>query len=334
VLGERFEAEIREQPGVWNRLAESDLAQQLSRAIGQHDVVLLGSGSSLFVAQLGALALRRRGIRAHALAATEAPQDHAAYRSSIVIACSQSGESEDLLRALDVLQPATLVALTNTANSTLGRRASLTLDVSAGAERAVPASKSVSASAAILLWAAASPGATRTGRGQALAATAARVNDWLGGRGVERVREAAAKIAAQRSVIVVGTGYGLPIALESALKLKEASYVHAEGFAAGEFRHGSAAILDPSCALIGIVNDASRAVVERPLRAAREAGSQCYAIGGPLGELHALGPEDGSVFASLAWLVTAQMLALWVGRACGVDSDAPRGLAKIVLNRT
>src|SRR5579884_375298 len=149
MLGAHFEREIREQPDVWRSIAESKKAEMLAGAIRDRDVVLLGSGSSLFMAQLGALALRRRGIRAHALAATEAPLDNIAYRNAVVIACSQSGRSTDLLDALDILAPKELIALTNTADSPLGQRANLTIDVGAGLEIAVPASKSVTASAAI-----------------------------------------------------------------------------------------------------------------------------------------------------------------------------------------
>ncbi|MGA3037329.1 MAG: hypothetical protein ABSE64_07555 [Vulcanimicrobiaceae bacterium] len=98
--GERFEREIREQPAVWRRIAESSKAQELARAIGNGPVCLVGSGSSLFVAQLGALALRRRGIVASALAATEARFDRETYRNGCVIALSQSGRSSDVLAAL------------------------------------------------------------------------------------------------------------------------------------------------------------------------------------------------------------------------------------------
>jgi hypothetical protein len=132
MLGAHFESEIREQPDVWRAIARSDQAQTLAHAIRDRDVVLLGSGSSLYMAQLGALALRRRGIRAHALAATEAPLDNVAYRNATVIACSQSGRSADLLATLDVLQPKDLIALTNTADSELARRANLTIDLGAG----------------------------------------------------------------------------------------------------------------------------------------------------------------------------------------------------------
>lgn len=331
MLGAQFEREIREQPDVWRAIASSDKAETLARAIRGRDVVLLGSGSSLFVSQLGALALRRRGIRAHALAATEAPLDNAAYQNAVVIACSQSGRSTDLIDALDVLQPKTLIALTNTPDSMLGQRANVTIDVGSGPEIAVPASKSVTSTAAILLWAAGLMSGEHSRSSASLQETAEDVRGWLDGPEVDTVREAAQRIARRRSVVIVATGYGLPIAYEFALKLKEASYIHAEGFSAGEFRHGSAAMLDATCAIIGIVDDVSRHVVNRPLNEAVQAESLRYVIGGHLGDIPLLGPVVGVAFNTLAWLVAAQMVALHVGRARYVESDAPRGLTKTML---
>lgn len=331
MLGARFEQEIREQPDVWRSIAASDKAETLARAIRDRDVVLLGSGSSLFMSQLGALALRRRGIRAHALAATEAPLDNAAYRNAVVIACSQSGRSTDLLDALEVLQPKHLIALTNSVDSPLCERANICIDVGSGPEVAVPASKSVTATAAILLWAAGLMSGTHARSAETLIETAEDVRSWLDGQDVVLVHEAAQRIGRRRSVVIVATGYGLPVAHEFALKLKEASYIHAEGFSAGEFRHGSAAMLDATCAIIGIVDDVSRHVVNRPLVEAVQAESLRYVIGGHIGDIPLLGPVTGEAFNTLAWLVAAQMIGLHVGRARYVESDAPRGLSKTMM---
>ncbi|MBV8363407.1 MAG: SIS domain-containing protein, partial [Candidatus Eremiobacteraeota bacterium] len=134
--------------------------------------------------------------------------------------------------------------------------------------------------------------------------------------------------ARRRSVVIVASGYGVPIANEFALKLKEASYIHAEGFAAGEFRHGSAAMLDATCAIIGIVDEVSRNVVNRPLVEAVQAESLRYVIGGHIGDIPLLGPVVGEAFNTLAWLTAAQMISLYVGHARHVESDAPRGLSK------
>lgn len=332
MLGEHFEREIREQPDVWRAIAQSDKAERLAHALRGRDIVLLGSGSSLFMAQLGALAFRRRGLRAHALAATEAPLDNAAYRNAIVIAVSQSGQSADLIAALDILAPRELIALTNTFDSPLVERANLTIDVGAGIEHAVPASKSVTGTAAILLWAAGLLAASSHPRSaQALVETAEDVRSWLDGPDVEDVRLAAQRIARRRSVVIVAAGYGVPIANEFALKLKEASYIHAEGFSAGEFRHGSAAMLDAGCAIIGVIDEDARNVVNAPMREALQAETLRYVIGGHLGDIPLLGPVSGFAFNTLAWLVAAQMTALYAGRARYVESDTPRGLTKTML---
>jgi len=330
VLGAHFEAEIREQPDVWRRIAASDGARRFAAAVAGRDVLFLGSGSSLFVGMLGALAFRRRAIRAAALAATEARFDNAAYRDACVVALSQSGRSTDLLEALDLLAPSRLVALTNDAGSPLAQRAEIVIDALAGPEHAVPASKSVTSMAAILLWAAALTGGKKNRSAETLTETAEDVRGWLDGDGVAGVVAAAQRIARRRNVALVAAGYGVPVAYEIALKIKEASYVHAEGFPAGEFRHGSSAMLDASSAIIGIVDEASRDIVHRPLAEAAEAEAARYVIGARSGDIPVLGPATGEAFNTLAWLVAGQYLALSIGRANYVESDAPRGLSKWV----
>jgi glutamine---fructose-6-phosphate transaminase (isomerizing) len=328
MLGTNFEREIREQPDVWERLARSGKAAQLAGALGD-DVILIGSGSSLFAAELGALALRRRAIRAQAVPATEARLDHCAFEHKTVIAISQSGRSADLFDALDVLLPNRLIALTNNADSPLAAKADTVVDVGAGREIAVPASKSVTATVAILLWAASLAGGEDSRSQGVLEATARDIRRWLQGAGVDDVAAAGAQIAQLQSAIVLGSDYGLPVARETALKLKEASYLHAEGFAAGEFRHGSVAMVDASCAVIAIVDDDALPVVRAPMREVEGSGALRYAIGtSGITGVQRLGPSVAEAYNTLAWLVTAQLLALHTARARGVESDAPRGLVK------
>jgi len=331
-FGLRFEQEIFAQPDVWAAIAASDRAERLAQAI-DGDVLFVGSGSSLFAGQLGAVALRRRGVRAHALAATEARLDHGAYAGSVVVALSQSGRSTDLLAALDALTPRRLVALTNTVDSPLGARADVTIDIGAGDEIAVPASKSVTGTAAILLWAASLVGGDQRRTAPMLIETADAVRRWLASDDLAPVIAAGSDLGAKNNVVVLGSAYGLPIAREFALKLKEASYVHAEGFAAGEFRHGSIAMVDDSYGAIAIVDDVAYETVARPLRECAAAGARCFSVGSPpIDLIPRLGPRIDGSFNSLAWLVTAQLLALYAGRARKIESDAPRGLTKALVS--
>jgi glutamine---fructose-6-phosphate transaminase (isomerizing) len=330
-LGRNFEREIREQPAVWRRIAGSGVAEALACALSD-PVVLVGSGSSLFVAQLGALALRRRAIHAQALAATEARLDHRAYEKSVVIAVSQSGQSADVLSALNDLHPRATVALTNAPDSPLARRADVVLDVQAGPEVAVPASKSVTASAAILLWAASIAGGQEGRSGDVLVRAADEVERWLADSGPRDVFAAAPLFAERPHVAVLGSDYGLPVAREIALKLKEASYVHAEGFAAGEFRHGSVSMVDDSFAVVGIVDADALPTVARPLREVQNSGAIRYSIGSEtIDDVTKLGPRVVAAYNTLGWFVTGQLLALFCARARGIDCDSPRGLTKALV---
>jgi glucosamine--fructose-6-phosphate aminotransferase (isomerizing) len=324
-LGTHFEREIREQPEAWVRIARSDAAARLAAAL-EGEIVLVGSGSSLFAAQLGAIALRRRGVTAHAVAATEAQGDAKAYQHRVVVAISQSGRSSDVLRALDALQPSRTIALTNTIDSPLAARAGMTIDIVAGPEEAIPATK-------ILLGAASLVAGEHSRDADVLIHTAQTIGAWLGGSGVDPVVRASVAIAARHDVMVLGTDYGAPIAREAALKFKEATYLHAEGFEAGEFRHGSAAMIDASSVVLGIMDRDALEIVGRPLREARKSGALRYVIGSTTVDgIAMLGPAVEDAYNTLGWLVTVQLLALYVARARGINSDNPRGLTKAIVS--
>jgi glucosamine--fructose-6-phosphate aminotransferase (isomerizing) len=325
--GGQFEAEIREQPAVLARIAASHAARELDAAIGEREPLFIGSGSSLFVAQLAALAWRRMGRRAAALAASEARFEADGDRGACVVAFSQSGRTVDVLAALDALVPARTIALTNDLASPLALRADVAIYVGAGSERAVPASKSVTATAAIALWAAARGTAADA---EALTAAAAAIGAWLDADALTHADRIAGNFEAAHSIVVIGAGYGVPVASEVALKIKESSYHHAEAFGAGEFRHGSTAILDKTRGLIGIVDESSRAAVGGVLDVARAARAVTVTLGDALPGFAAFGPPASGRFALLSWIVAGQLFALALARRAGIDSDTPRGLQKFL----
>jgi glucosamine--fructose-6-phosphate aminotransferase (isomerizing) len=156
----------------------------------------------------------------------------------------------------------------------------------------------------------------------------------MDGPKIEDVARAARRIALRRSVAVLGSDYGWPVARETALKIKEASYLHAEGFAAGEFRHGSIAMIDASSAVIGIVDRDALQTVAAPMREIRATEALRYLIGTEtIDDVPCLGPVVDDPYNTLAWLVTAQLLALYAARSRQVDSDKPRAIAKALIER-
>jgi glutamine---fructose-6-phosphate transaminase (isomerizing) len=328
--GRQFEAEIREQPGVLTRIAASDAAAQLVAAIGDRSPLFIGSGSSYFVAQLAMLAWHRAGRQAAALAASEARLGDRAQRDRCIVAISQSGRTADVLAALDALAPARTIALTNDRASPLGARADVTIDALAGAERAVPASKSVTAMAALALWSAARVAGEDARIAEELTQSATGLRAWLDGAAPAQSAELAVLLEPVRSIVIVGSGFGVPVASEIALKIKEASYRHAEGMGAGEFRHGSTAMLDPRRGVVGILDVFGRTPVEAVLERARAGGAAALTLGAGLTGMPGSSPPAMGRFAPLGWIAGGQMLALALARAAGIDSDAPRGLRKFL----
>ncbi len=330
-LGTHFETEIRQQPSCWRKLAASDAPARLAASIEGDEVCFIGSGSSLVAGELGAIAFLRCGLRAYALAATEAAFAIQGKRDAMVVAISQSGQSGDLLKALDAIVPRRLVAVTSDASSPLAQRANNVIELDVGIEEAIPATKSVSTTMALLLLAASHRMGTSQADGAALVHAAEAVAVWLGNESAD-MTEYSRQIAVRPSIAILGSGYGYPVARELALKFKEASYLHAEAFAAGEFRHGSMAMLDPSHSVFAIGDNASAATIAPQLEAARELQALCLTIGVDIAGVQRvdriLAPKP---FELLGWLTAGQMLALAAGRARFVDSDAPRGLTKYVL---
>ena len=325
-LGERFAAEVAEQPAIWRALARAPESGDLRAVFRDGPVLLLGSGSSFFVAELAARMFRCNGYAAFALAATDVAANRPPFTPASIVAFSQSGRSADVLAALDGWPRVRCIAVTNDPSSPLARRAHGTIALGAGNERAVPATKSVTAMAAVvLLAAAASEDAARA----SLVVAADALEDWLGGEDPELVRAVPA-LASASSFIVAGSGDGIPVAGEIALKCKESTYRHAEGVAAGEFRHGGVALLDAARALVvlaGADDGAQRTLTAAAVRA----GAVTVALGAPAPDrAPRIGPDVPPAYTVLGWIAAGQRLALELGRFLGVDGDAPRNITKVI----
>lgn len=328
-LGVHFETEIRQQPVRWRAMAASDAPAKLAAAIEGEEVCFIGSGSSLIAGELGAIALMRCGVRANALPSTEAAFAMEGIHDGTVVAISQSGRSADILAALDHITPRRLIAITNDPSSPLAARADDTIELGVGTENAIPATKSVSTTMVLLLLAASHRKGTLEHDAREMIRTADAVALWLGGETAD-MPEQSRRIAGRRSIAILGSGYGFPVARELALKFKEASYSHAEAFAAGEFRHGNMAMLDESYTVLATGDADSRTQLAPQLEGARNLQALCYAIGVDMAGIDRLGPIVPGQFQMLGWLAAGQMLALHVGRTRFVDSDSPRGLAKFL----
>jgi len=332
--------EIAEQPAVLRRLAaqQSEAAQRLADTIMQASTVhLVGCGSAAHAARCGEYLFSRVACRqANCVVGSEFGylEDFLNERS-VVVGLSQSGETIDLLESMKSarLRHAHLSALVNVEGSSLYRLVDDPILLGAGPERCVLATKSFTAKLAVLLMAAyAARGRIEAGR--ALVEQAAdEIQSLLSNGRVEQLRSLARRIAGAEHLYVIGRGPSYPMALEAALKIKEVSYLHAEGFAGGELKHGVIALIDDGtpCMVLAPNDETFRAILSGAEEIKARGG---YIIGispvaSDVWDEHIVVADVGEA-ASIVNAVPPQVLAYELALTRGLDPDKPRNLAKSV----
>ncbi len=262
---------------------------------------------------------------------------------TLAILVSQSGETADTLAALRYLKgrAACVVGLVNVATSTIAREADVVLPIHAGVEIGVASTKAFTCQLTVL--ALLSIEAARV-RGTDMAEELAAMRSLPGHvaaaiAACAPIEEIAARIAEARDVLFLGRGPMYPLALEGALKLKEISYIHAEGYASGELKHGPIALVDAAVPVVvmapsgplfdkGVSNmqevmaRAGRVLLISDEAGLAEAGAGTWA--------RLAMPRMPEAIAPIAYAVPAQLLAYHAAVAMGTDVDQPRNLAKSV----
>ena len=319
-LGAGFALDVAEQPAVLRRvLATNEAALLEARRLvaAAPSVRLLGTGSSRHAAGLGAAALELAGVRADAPPAPGAAVPSPVLRpGDVLVAVSQSGETPALVlearRAREL--GCAVVAVTN-AGGTLARVADVALDCTAGPERVVAASKSVTSSA-LLLAALAGGGRDRADTHHDATALVADLADAVD----ELLRaDLTRAVAGAHPTHVVAGGLGAEhVAAEVALKLAETCGRLASSEPLVEHLHGPVAAPATTLALVDPSDPNARSLSGDVVRAGAD----------PSYEL-VLPSLDDPVGAAVLRLVAGQLVALAWARRTGVDADAPRGLSKV-----
>jgi glucosamine--fructose-6-phosphate aminotransferase (isomerizing) len=335
-----MEKEIAEQPSVLRDVAarKGAAAQALADEIAAaRDVYLIGCGTAYHAAIAGRYLLAEIAGRSvsTAVASEMALVVPTLGPGSLVLAFSQSGETIDVLEAVRAARArgARIAAVVNAEGSALDRFADLSVLLECGPERCVLATKSYTAKMAIMqLTAHALAGDLDTGKSevcdaatsiQALIDSEAKNGDVL---------KVARHVADHQHMFVLGRHRNYPQALEAALKIKEVSYMHAEGFASGELKHGVIALITHGTpTLILAPDDDFR---REALAAAAEVHARgAYTIGlSPRAEdeFDAYLQLRGGAGGPYEVAVLAQMLAYRLALLRGCDPDKPRNLAKSV----
>src|SRR5688500_4517769 len=265
---------------------------------------------------------------------------------TLVIGVSQSGETADTLAPLKLAaeRGATIIVVTNVVGSAITREADAVCYLQAGPEVAVASTKAFVTQVLVLQMIALqlarmrgtlSPSRLRT-YGQALRSLPRQAAETL--KLAAQIKKLARRYAHVRDFIFIGRGVGFPIAMEGALKLKELSYVHAEGYAAGELKHGPIALLDPETPLVAIATrGAIYEKVTSNVAEARARSAPVIAIateGDDQIDRYAQDvlyvPDVPEAISPVIAVLPLQLLAYEVAVARGTDVDQPRNLAKSV----
>ncbi|AFL89092.1 glucosamine 6-phosphate synthetase [Terriglobus roseus DSM 18391] len=321
------------------------------------EIVIAASGSSRHASLVAELLIEdRSGIAVDVEYASEySYRSEHALKSASVLVVSQSGETVDTLLALRKANKAghQTMAITNVAGSTMAREATVSMPTAAGRERAIPATKSFTAQllnlyVLSLLAAEERKALTEADRARLLAEAAAlpesvrrQLPIWE-----STVRSIAETLHKARTFLFVGRSVHYPIAREGALKLKESSYLHAEGYPSGELKHGPNALVSKESPLVMIatVDRSDSESVERYEKVVqlmsdmRTQGAMIVAIANTgdtaVAELadHVIPVDE----ATEALLTICEVIPLQIFSYCmaiqnGIDVDNPRNLNKAVL---
>lgn len=254
---------------------------------------------------------------------------------SLVIAISQSGETADTLEAIEIAKSrgATIISIVNVETSTMARISDIVIPLRAGPEKAVASTKATTSQMAILtLLAYALDGRLDEGR-QMLIAAQSKINDMINPRYEERINDLSDQIKDSKDIVIIGRGSNYPIALEAAIKLQEVSYIHAEGFAGGELKHGPIALITEGtpCIVITANDDSKPEILSNAMEVKARGG---YIIG--------VGPENAEVFdtwikvpdvaeaSPIVNIIPIQILSYKLALTKQNNPDMPRNLAKSV----
>ncbi|HSW97710.1 MAG TPA: glutamine--fructose-6-phosphate transaminase (isomerizing) [Candidatus Saccharimonadales bacterium] len=333
--------EIHEQPLVIENAATNldsevqHLAELIKNAFG---TFMLGCGTASYAALAGTYLFSRiakKHINFSIGSEFEYLEDYLTPES-LIIAISQSGETIDVIESINKAKEknAKIVALVNVLGSTLYRISDEKIVLGAGPEMAVISTKAYIAMVSVLILLAFATADQLRKAKEMLTNAAENVKMILDENYLQRIDQIAQSISKKDHIYILGRGISYAVALEAALKIKETSYVHAEGFAGGEMKHGVIALIekDTPCIIFAPNDETYDEIISN---AAEVKARGAYVIG--------IGPKNSQVFNEwfetadvqeatlIPQIVISQLLAYYLAKARGLkDIDKPRNLAKSV----
>jgi glutamine---fructose-6-phosphate transaminase (isomerizing) len=341
--------EIHEQPKVIRDtlsgyIAAGEPAAELAGdGGGMNDTLILACGTSYHAGLVGKYIVEKLvDVPVRVEMADEFVYSGQATAGNRAIVITQSGETLDALKAIKKLkeQGCRVIAITNVVGSTVTRTADRTIYMRAGPEISVAATKTYMAQLIALYWLALPYAKVDSnkldGMVTELRQLPVKVQQVLDNEAA--IADCARRLAGYENAFFIGKGVNYPVALEGALKLKEISYIHAEGYAAGELKHGPFALLGEKTPVVAIIapDNTHEAIVTsiKEIKARRSPVLAVVSEGDEsmsgLADMIVTVPLVDSLFSPVVNSVVVQLLSYFAAKERGCPIDFPRNLAKSV----
>lgn len=332
--------EIHEQPQVlYNQIQDLETVQKIANDIEKaYGTYFVGCGTASYACLSGVYLfskIAKKHVNFSVGSEFNYIQDFLTSKS-LLIAISQSGETIDIVEPVASAKEkgSKITALTNTLGSTLYRMAEKKLLLQAGPEKAVASTKAYIAMLANMVLLSFAVAKKLPEGVKIIERSAKEIENIL--KQENKIEKLAEEIKSSKNMYVLGRGLSYPLALESALKIKEVSYIHAEGFASGELKHGTIALIEKGTPVIAYIpDDETKAAALSNAMEVKSRGA--FVIG--------VGVEENPIFdfffkiadcgasSILPHVVFAQLLGYFLAVKLKKNPDKPRNLAKSVVVR-
>ncbi len=329
--------EIFEQPAVIKNILNSKIS---TPCLKPERIIFVACGTSYYAGLIGKIIFENLAqIPTEVSYASEFRYSQPLIKKSdLVIAISQSGETADTIKALELVQQkgARTFAIINVKDSTIDRMTKEKIYLQAGPEVSVAATKAFTAQISVLFKMAYQFNRMDCPIPAALLEIPNAIEQVLSQN--DKIEIIAKQLMHTKNCLYLGRGVNFPVALEGALKLKEVSYIHAEAYPAGEMKHGPLALIDENTPAIFLATKAATdakvlsnmsevkarggnilAIVNKGNKEAESLADYCIEV-----------PETKEMFSSLINVIPLQLLAYHIAKLKGLNVDKPRNLAKSV----
>ncbi|MFA5929261.1 MAG: glutamine--fructose-6-phosphate transaminase (isomerizing) [Candidatus Micrarchaeia archaeon] len=327
--------EIHEQGGKMREALAADASAAVALLRNQQQVAVVACGTSYYAGLVFKQLLQSRGaVNCDVIIGSEFAYARTG-KERVVVAISQSGETADTLSAVRLARKggAKIIGITNVTGSSLWRESDACVNIAAGPEIAVVATKSFTSQVAVLSKIALSLSGEKQGLLQLSDASEA-IEQILSRAG--ELEALAGKLVAHKDFFFIGRSLSFPSALEGALKMKEITYLHAEAYAAGELKHGPLSLLQKDVVVVALApSDESlqKTISSMSECAARDALLVAFSDSESALGKSALSfrmPSVPSIAIPIVYAVPLQLLAYYMAVKMKKDPDKPRNLAKSV----